>query len=120
MTAPKVRHDPVVDMAVDEVAAKVLQERLDVLNESEPPAMVIPYFSGNVRHSCPKARQSTATRAVSSSITVSEEFWTDDQITALVFRQGVCKKCGFLVRSVIGRAVNVADRPPLSGRVGRE
>lgn len=114
------QHDPVMDMQVDEHSAKILQQRLDALNGADYPDMVIPYFQGNVRHSCPKARQSTARRAVSSSIDVREIYWSDDDVTALIFRAGTCKKCGFLVRSVIGRAVNVADRPPISGRVGRD
>lgn len=111
-----------VDDGVDEGEARALQEDLDELNEREPVDHVVPFFVANFRHPCDAARQSKqlAGKGVSTAIDMKERYvLSESERTALVYREGSCKRCGQTARSERGRAVDPAKRPPVSGRVGR-
>lgn len=98
-----------------------LQDRLDRLNAEDPADMDLPAFMGQARHGCKRHRFSGPEgNPVSSPLEVREVYWTsDDGEHALIFKEGKCRRCGFTGRSHKGRAVLVADRPPLTGRVAR-
>ena len=108
-----------------------LQEGLDALNAASPPDMDLPPYIGQARHGCLKHRFSQdGTRPVSSPLEVREVYaygWeagkpvvSDDGSTvALIYKEGRCRRCGFTGRSTTGREVEVAKRPPLTGRVSR-
>lgn len=112
-----------------------LQSGLDRLNAIDPPTYRPMSLSANFRHLCTKARQAKMTgKGVSTAITLKERYVTgwvigDDELEALhddnaefaiLYREGTCKSCREVARSVQGRVVRTAERPPLEGRVGRE
>lgn len=119
----------------DEVAL-ALQRRLDQINQDDPVAHHPMWQLALFRHPCPKARQSLqlAGKGVSTAIdlkerylVVAEAFPDDQQLLALdpdgayalLFREGTCNRCKAKARSTIGCAVEIAKRPPISGRVAR-
>lgn len=109
---------------VDREVARILQELLDKLNAKDPRMLDVPWMIANPRHPCPKARQShnLGGREVSAAIDCKERYLVLAEFpeVALIWREGVCKRCGMGARSSRGRVVLVADRPPVSGRVARE
>lgn len=110
-----------MDPGVDPDVAEELQAQLDAVNEQDPPDIDSPYFSANIRHACTRARQAKINgRAVSTAIQLREEYIEhDDGEHALVYREGMCVRCKSVARSCQGRAVLVAERPPIYGRVAR-
>ncbi len=98
-----------------------LQEALRSINEEHPAQMDPLPFLANIRHTCPKARGAKAGRGVSTAIQLHERYLEhEDEVHALVYREGTCKKCGSVARSSKGFVVVIEDRPPVYGRVGRE
>lgn len=111
-----------IDEGVDPDEARELQDALDALNEEDPPDHVVPFFVANFRHPCSGARQSKqlAGKGVSTAIDMKERYEVHASgKTALVYREGTCKRCRQVARSESGRAVDPEKRPPVSGRVGR-
>lgn len=107
-----------------------LQAGLDALNAALPPDMWLPHYIGQARHGCLGHRLSQGgTRAVSSPLEVREVYaygWAENgaPVTqgsglALLYKEGRCRRCGYVGRSETGRIVDDSQRPPLSGRVTR-
>lgn len=103
---------------VPEDVADALQADLT----AQPAAdLVVPWFLASVRHECaatPMAQRQG--RSTSASLALAERYVLDTSGEyALLYREGSCRRCGLTARSDRGRAVIVADRPPLTGRVAR-
>jgi hypothetical protein len=99
-----------------------LQEWLGQVNAQDPPDYDAPSLLGIYRHPCERARHPFASTAISLKeryVTPAEAQIADDTSVALVFREGVCKRCGKKARSSRGRMVDTATRPPITGRVAR-
>jgi hypothetical protein len=99
-----------------------LQAKLDALNAASPADMDLPHYIGQARHGCKRHRFSGPDHslAVSSPLEVREVYWpSEDGVHALIFKEGQCRRCGFTGRSMVGRLVLMAERPPLTGRVAR-
>lgn len=108
-------------MDIDPKMAEELQKVLDNINAKEPPQIDPLPFLANIRHTCLKARGAKNGRGVSTAIQLHERYLEHaDGVHALVYREGVCKKCGSLARSSKGRVVLIEERPPVYGRVGRD
>lgn len=119
-----------------EVFAQVLAQEW----QRDGAQMDAPAFLSNVRHACPKARQSAKLggKGVSTAIGLKERYvtlrdaidqlpdeeaeaWTDEELDgwAMVWREGRCARCGIRVRSKEHREVQVLKRPPITGRMAR-
>ncbi len=131
--------------AAETRAAEALQGWLDGQNALQPPLYDPPWFAGRYRHTCPvRADRSTALDLKERYVTLQElidreevDGWefdysgadevdvelgiedTSPRSVAIIYREGRCKFCGQEARSSVGKVVNVADRPPLEGRVAR-
>lgn len=110
-----------MDAGVDAEIAQELQDRLDRINGENLADIDPPPYLANIRHECTRARQAKRNgRAVSTAIQLREQYMEhDDGEHALVYREGVCTRCHAVARSSQGRAVLIAERPPVFGRVGR-
>lgn len=114
---------------IPEEVARALQDYLDEVNAAAPADLSVPPFLANTRHSCKKARQSAhAGKGVSTAMQLKERYVSAEDTSlpgddlgsyAIVYREGACKKCGTTARSLQGRVVLTAERPPIEGRVGR-
>jgi hypothetical protein len=116
----------------------LLQAHLDGLNKQTPPDYDPPWTSAVFRHPCRKSRVAKHTgRPTSAAIPLTERYLTLREVVitdgdgedpasdfidqfAIIFREGVCGRCGQTARSSVGRIVATAERPPLEGRVSRE
>lgn len=125
-------------MIVPADVAAALQAHLDRINEADPPDHDTPPHIAIYRHPCDRARQSKglAGKGVSTAIDLKERYVTLGEAEtaatgmpaespwalayAIIYREGKCKKCGQTARSLVGRAVETASRPPVSGRMARE
>jgi hypothetical protein len=109
-----------------------LEAGLAALNEADPPLFSPLAVHASFRHMCTGsilARRSG--KPVSEPLDLKERYvtsWVDGQPVeqedgaeyAILFREGVCKKCKASARSPRGIVVKTAERAPLHGRVARD
>ena len=114
--------NPIMHPDVDVKVAKALQSVLDETNSSDPVELHPAPLIAIQRHGCSEARQAKKLgRPVQVAIQLKERYLlTPDEEVALLFREGECPKCHIRARSLVGRVVLTAERPPLQGRVARE
>lgn len=97
-------------------------EKLDEINEIDPPTYEVPFFLGIYRHLC-SARHGRSTGMELKEKYLLSPMYPDDGVPAgrfgFVFREGRCRACGQTARSRVGRIVDGWERPPLTGRVAR-
>lgn len=114
--------DPIVDLNADARVARLLQDGLDALNAQDPVELHPSPLLALLRHGCSEARQAKKIgRPVQEAIRLKEQYVLGPgEVEALIYRYGECTKCSVRARSLIGRVVLTAERPPIAGRVARE
>lgn len=106
------------------------QAMLDDLNAVEPVQHKAPPLLALFRHVCSHKNNTSVAiqlqeRFIQSDVPLPEFGWTPEQALALggllafIFKEGVCRRCGESARSVTGRVVLTAERPPTAGRLAR-
>lgn len=103
------------------------QMHLDAINKKLPADYDSPHFLAIMRHTC------SGQGSRSKALDLEERRITFDDIAndhdsediaklaeyAMLYREGLCRRCKQTARSSVGRLIKSEDRPPISGRVGR-